>query len=578
MQYKRFVIREYRAIDSATIAVGNRLIPLIGVNESGKTSILKAILCFDRESDKQNGREHLEYQNNYKTTDHNCSITAEIVIDPKTDLDSVVAELGLKEGDGLIDELREVATSKRPVSLTRDLASDRRPYSVSGFEASPKVHRKLARALYDRLPFILYFDDFTDRVPDKIEFAVTDSDAGYKVVNTKLLGWQEIISEVFNRATDGEHDIKSFLAITDEDRQSGVLSDINDHLENKVMEDWRRLKRRGTALADDSKDLELTLYFQRTSVERFMFRFRVSDRARQKKRFFNVSERSKGFQWYFNFLMKLNFNPKYKGHQSDAIYLLDEPGSYLHDSAQIELLQELRDISGTNTILYCTHSQHLLDSDVINIGQTRIAEKEGGKIQIIPFGSYPLTKNQGALSPLLRALRLKTGVLDYNTKSALITEGIIDFYFFTMLIRYRDDWEFEDLSIIPGAGAGHLKDLISLAIANTRQYLVILDSDEEGRKAYDKYVDFFDSGESHNITMYTTPSADTNVTLEKLLGEEDRKRIMQLTEATNIKSAIIALYYADNCSERESCIRSLSDETLGNLSIVKDILDNHFKD
>ena len=54
--------------------------------------------------------------------------------------------------------------------------------------------------------------------------------------------------------------------------------------------------------------------------------------------YFFVMDRSKGFYWFFNFVMKLEFNPKVvENSDVDAIYLLDEPGSYLHATAQSKL-------------------------------------------------------------------------------------------------------------------------------------------------------------------------------------------------------------------------------------------------
>jgi len=68
MKYLRFKIYNYRAIESAEIAVSNSLIPIIGINESGKTTILLAVLAFDKNKDKYNKGEHLEYKNKYKVS------------------------------------------------------------------------------------------------------------------------------------------------------------------------------------------------------------------------------------------------------------------------------------------------------------------------------------------------------------------------------------------------------------------------------------------------------------------------------------------------------------------------------
>ena len=43
--------------------------------------------------------------------------------------------------------------------------------------------------------------------------------------------------------------------------------------------------------------------------------------------------------------MKLEFNPKINGESKNTVYLLDEPGSYLHYTAQEKLCQKLVDVS-----------------------------------------------------------------------------------------------------------------------------------------------------------------------------------------------------------------------------------------
>ena len=48
MKYKSFSISNYRAIKAPlTIDLSKRIVPLVGVNECGKTTILQAIFCFD---------------------------------------------------------------------------------------------------------------------------------------------------------------------------------------------------------------------------------------------------------------------------------------------------------------------------------------------------------------------------------------------------------------------------------------------------------------------------------------------------------------------------------------------------
>ena len=247
---------------------------------------------------------------------------------------------------------------------------------------------------------------------------------------------------------------------------------------------------------------------------------------------------------------------------------MDEPGSYLLSSEQEELLKELRRISDTNTILYCSHSQHLLDPEIINIGQTRIVQKDAGKIRVVPFGSAGSSNYQGALTPLYEALQMRTGVFNRDIKNAVIAEGITDFYWFSMLKEHASDWDLTGIDLIPGAGAGHLKELISWAIAWTDRYLVLLDSDEAGLAAFKTYERFFGVGEISNFLMYSTPSAPNDVQLEDLMSEPDKARLMSIVDAKNVKAAIMKLYFEDNDKQTEF-FDGLDKTTTENLSVIR---------
>ena len=157
----------------------------------------------------------------------------------------------------------------------------------------------------------------------------------------------------------------SYLKVSDPDTKADILSDVQQTLNKEIIDEWKRIKNSGASFADDSDKLELVIVNQGNS-----FKFKVKDKSNNdKQRTFDINERSKGFQWFFNYMVKLKFNPNYKGKLENSIFLLDEPGSYLHSSAQSELLKELHTVSEKNTIIYCTHSQYLLNPEIIKLGK-----------------------------------------------------------------------------------------------------------------------------------------------------------------------------------------------------------------
>ena len=61
MRYLEFRIERYRSIDDPIVVdVENYpLLPIVGLNESGKTSILEAIFALDHGNDGEHGGRHL---------------------------------------------------------------------------------------------------------------------------------------------------------------------------------------------------------------------------------------------------------------------------------------------------------------------------------------------------------------------------------------------------------------------------------------------------------------------------------------------------------------------------------------
>ena len=567
MRFQRFIIDGYRAINHTEVEVGNSLVPIIGVNESGKTSILQAILAFDRESDRTQKGNHLKYKNRYnRSEDQSAKITAEVVLESKADAEHLAKELKLIAGDELLEKLLKFYKNGTPLHLSRTFPGKR--YSIDNIEGlSSTQNNNLAVAVYKALPFILYFDDFSDRVPDKITFKLIKEEPGkYTPVSlNRSTEWHSLIEEIFVRK---DSSLSEYLTIRDEKDKKALISDLQDELDAEIVADWKGLiQKYGDEFADESSSLELQMAVTEDD-SKIDFEFQVKDRTSRNSRFFNITERSKGFQWFFNFTMKLKFNPKYLVSREGAIYLLDEPGSYLHTSAQEELLLQLKDISKTNAILYCTHSQFLLDPEVINISNIRIARKTSGEIESVPFGSAGITGDQGALTPLYKALHMKAPFIE-KAEYQIITEGITDFYFFSLIQKYRNDLIPKGVSFIPGVGAKQLSTLI--AIAFSKGYRVLLDSDKEGREAYTEYLKQFGSEEIKNFFKYRSRSADENIVLESHLSPADEKKLLDLTKTADAKSAISVLYYLPD-KERRQFIMDLDKDSLGTISITSGVI------
>ncbi|MBU3821509.1 AAA family ATPase [Flavobacteriaceae bacterium XHP0103] len=530
-------IENYRAIEDINVLLNYPINPIIGINESGKTSILKAILCLDKGRDKFNKGQHLEYQNKYSTRDTvGCRITASIKL-TEQEIEELISYCQFNTGTEDYEQLLSISNTSK-IQYARTLSEDK-TFSILNEEFSNRLKSKLLKFIQNRFPVFLYFDDFTDRVPEEITFNETYINDG-KLGRGIQREWQEIIEEILKRSElegidDNDKALQNYFKVENRDRKYDILSDIEAVLNSEIIAEWRKIKKRGkNNFADDSENLKLEL----DNTEHYKFQFKVRDTSNQnKKRTFNVSERSKGFQWFFNYMIKLKFNPRYTKTQENSIFLLDEPGSYLHSSAQTELLKELKSVSEKNTIIYCTHSQFLLNPDDIKLGSIKIAQKQDSKIELDLFGQYKSEKNSGALSPVYQALQLNSAN-DY-IGDVIITEGITDYYVLKMM---QENWNFPkpNTKIIPGSGSGSSTNLISFALGFTNNFKIIFDNDRAGHQASTKYVKEF--GETIENYFHFYHESKKNFKLENHFSKKDQDRLLKITNSKSLKRAIPILY------------------------------------
>jgi hypothetical protein len=587
MRYKRFFIRNYRAIvGPLEISVKkSSLTPIIGVNESGKTTILHAIFSFDYFNDNLNeeGRHLKDVANLYRTSSPPSEIEAEI--DLTTD-DLKEAIWGCAEADGPLKTAFEHLGRKRifpdKISITRNLTTKK--YRISEWFGSDEIQDALARGIISGLPYILYFDDFRDKIPDRIEIP-----ANSQQIQTS---WLDIIEQLFKQ-TDKSFSVFNLPTLEERQRRT-VLSKVERKLNETLTKEWQTFK------LDDRDALKISISFEQErvapiqivnstaqgtttptqsssgSVKNYI-KLDVVETVSGDEHFFFISDRSKGFYWFFNFVMKLEFNPKVVAGEppvtgeAQAIYLLDEPGSYLHAFAQQKLCQKLRQISETNWVAYCTHSHYLLDPEVIPVNSIMVANKDGkGAIDLVPLTSYrgPVSEKRSALQPVLDALQIKPFALDLiGTQTTIITEGIYDYF---ALELFRDG---RKISILPSVGADSIKYYISLMIAWQIDFRALWDNDSEGQAKFQQASERFGSEITHkNLRLLPLSVKGGRRIMQNLFGGQDLTDIrtaLGLSSDCSFERTLHALFYSPRKAE---LVKRMTEQTRSNFAELFDSL------
>lgn len=195
----------------------------------------------------------------------------------------------------------------------------------------------------------------------------------------------------------------------------------------------------------------------------------------------NFSTRSTGFQWFFSFLAAFS---AYRDQEARIVVLLDEPGTSLHGEAQGDFLRYIYGELGTKQqVLYTTHSQHMIDPTryetmrAVHDQATREDPNLGVVITPVSLSADPKT-----ILPVEAALGYSVSQhLFLGSGPLLAVEGSSDFVFLMRMSDYliskRRTGLDPSLAIIPVGGIGNMPAFVAV-MGRRLPVLALLDGSE----------------------------------------------------------------------------------------------------
>ena len=193
---------------------------------------------------------------------------------------------------------------------------------------------------------------------------------------------------------------------------------------------------------------------------------------------YRAEQRSKGFQWFLSFYIKLNA----ESSKNSCILLVDEPGLYLHARAQedvLHLLEKLSDENEDTSVVITTHSPYLIDVD--NLNRILLVEKDD------EIGTQVVKPHKGAtkntLAPIITKMGFDIARSNFIREKNILLEGISDYYYmqaFKEIFAYSEFMK--NVSMIPAVGASQVPQLASFCIGWGLQYVAMFDKDGEGER------------------------------------------------------------------------------------------------
>ena len=607
---KSFRLQNFKGIELVKLDMAEKVrcpvVTLIGLNESGKTTILEG-LSHSVSGDKS-------VSGLFEGVHAKTSGAALIPITKKANFSSKIeisALVSLDETDfvaiqksgkelGLIIDIEKLG---RPFEVTRrysfqesvledtknqwsfDLETKRteggkfKPYTrPTGGE--PDLWLNIVRIIESKLPHVSYFPTFLVDMPSKIYLQEHE---GEKAVNRQYrYVFQEILDSLNEGLTLEKHvckRISDFKASTDSvnwfsmffggpSRQpvDSVFQKISNTVTKQVLGSWQRVFRR----ANSAKNIIVEWNIDTEKDNLPYASFSVSDGESK----YAISDRSLGFRWFFSFLLFTAFKQfKDRG----TIFVFDEPAANLHARAQAELLKSFDKIaSDGNKIIYSTHSHHMINPQWLSgayiVENTSIDYDENDSfelstkptnIRITKYRDFVSQhpKRTSYFQPVIEKLEYSMPEIIGSAPFAII-EGITDYYALKLAAKLSG-CEF-GFRLIPGVGSGSSGPLISLLLGRGERFIVLLDDDKAGRKEAQRYKDEWFLNAATVITLADVDAKFIGFEMENLISKETvemiRQRIGQ-DEKPNKKQ--IGWYLAEMCAssdfEGSLCGRTVED-------------------
>lgn len=514
----------FRSMNTAqTLAVGDGITVLVGMNEAGKTVILKAlekstdalgIAKFDpvddyprkelsaylkkhtsepatatelsfrltdsevAEANKALGTQltkDFEFSVSYKF-DNKIAVSLTVSEEPvlqslqsRTDISSD-AKTALKKANSLRD-IPAVLTGEGLTEADQIfLKAISERIGKSQWPQKPVLQWEAWEWLKQRTPQFLYFSDY-DLLPSKSNLADLAQRAKQAESDPKRLTPSHRAVLALLRMADIE--LNDFTSDDGYEPLKAKLEGVSISLTDQIMEFWKQ-----------NEDLEVEVDIKEDKSDEAPFNngpnlyLRIKNR-RHRGVSTPFQQRSRGFIWFFSFLVWFDSVHHQIGAEGtgkrDLILLLDEPGLALHALAQSDFLRYIDDLSTRHQVLYTTHSPFMIHSNRLH--EVRVVE-DRDKVGTV------ISENLGdsdarTIFPLQAALGWTVAQNLFITEKNLLVEGPSELLYLKLLSSLLEKAGRkglrEDVTIVPVGGLDKVATFVALLGANRLKMAVLHD-------------------------------------------------------------------------------------------------------
>lgn len=576
MQYEQFRIRNFKGIKDTTVKLktsgGAGVFALVGLNESGKTTILEAVHSFspDNATSELLGGEGVPYKERVprhlvSTFTGDVSVEATLRATP-VDIAKIAERLLSEHGLIVEGDLPERFVFERHqrfaggdfasahFTLRTNLQVKRKKQTK--FRTADSTERIAIRDLiFSFTPDIAYFPTFVFDFPSKIHLTRQSGpvDSFYRQVFQDILDYDNhghtIETDIVRRVRRPSLIIPwtSFLdtwaKLDDQLKIQHVMDRAGAAVTRLVFGRWNKI------FGENTKGKEIIISYgvlegevrdenkniSKTEEHDVYVKFQIRDGTRR----FDVNDRSLGFRWFFAFMLFTQFRVA-GSTKRPLLFLFDEPASNLHAAAQQKLIESFPEIArDEHTLAYTTHSHYMIepkwleqtfivtnraDAPLSSVLDDASLDDESLDVKADLYKNF-VNKNPSQTSyfqPILDRLQVVPSRFDFQ-KASIVLEGKSDYY----ILRYAVEMHAKkELPLIPGLGAGTFGALIALHVGWGLDFVFVLDGDPKGKSERERYIkDYLLRPEDISTLDEFVPAVKV---IEDLLDEKARGKIAAL--------------------------------------------------
>ena len=387
-------------------------------------------------------------------------------------------------------------------------------------------------ALAARIPKFFYFSNY-DNLPGECDL----TDLADKVGNGDDLSRQE--STVIALLAHAGEEPKDFLDDNYDSRKAELQAASLD-LSRHAFKYWRQ--NTDLSVVFDTDNVSVGQHDNGGDILHRLLKIELRD-ARHGDVETNFETRSTGFQWFFSFFAAFS---AYQESADSIIVLLDEPGTSLHGEAQRDFVRFIRaELAESKQTLYTTHSQFMVDPahyEKLRAVHDRATKDDPD--QGVEVTAVSLSADRETILPVESALGYSVSQhLFIGAGQHLAVEGSSDFVYLQRvtehLLAIGEQGLDPRLSVIPVGGAGNMPAFV--ALLGRRLKVSALIDGAKSNSTYERVRSAAAANEVDESAIVLCSDADDDLPrdadIEDLFNPKDYLRLYNWAFSANVKTS-----------------------------------------